>query len=475
MANRILQSFLLVCVILIFLCPAANAEERAQYVDVWITGTGYEDPGFLCDGDTTTYATASGACSLTVESYTPFSALYLLFDLEYGTYTITDNQSSIIHTAGQQAFLHEYVTLTVPTTSVTIRFQNGQVSLSEIQAFTQGTPPSDIQVWQPPLDGKADLLLLSAHGDDDQLYFAGLLPLYAGERGYDVQVAYLTDHRNLTMVRTHEMLNGLWAVGVRNYPVFGSFIDFRLDDLNKTYERYEKNGVTKEMLLEFVVEQLRRFKPKVVVCHDFNGEYGHGMHRMYADLLTQALDITANENVYPASAQQYGTWEVQKTYIHLYKQNPIVMEYDVPLKSFDGMTAFEVSQRLGFPCHESQLEGLESGGYIYGLDGQVKTAKDIAKYSPCEFGLYRTTVGPDVACNDFMENVLSNRELLRQEQQADAFALTEQTSAVTDQASEIQPVLNRNELLTIVFICAGVLAAGTAVVVILLIRKGRAK
>jgi LmbE family N-acetylglucosaminyl deacetylase len=48
------------------------------------------------------------------------------------------------------------------------------------------------------LEGGADLVLFSAHGDDEHLFFAGLLPTYAEERGYRVQVVYLTDHRNDT-------------------------------------------------------------------------------------------------------------------------------------------------------------------------------------------------------------------------------------------------------------------------------------
>ena len=482
MCKHFLRSLIFVCTPFVILSPSARAEEspRAQYVDCWISGTGYENPCFLTDGDTSAYATSSEICCLTIESFESFSALYLMFDLEYGQYTITDNLSGMIYLAGQNNFLHEYVTFDEPTTSVTIDFTKKPVALSEIQTFTQGTPPRDIQVWQAPLDGKADLLLLSAHGDDDHLFFAGLLPLYAKERGYDVQVAYLTDHRNLTTVRTHEMLNGLWTVGVRNYPVFGSFIDFRVDDLNQTYERYAKNGTSKEELLGFVVEQLRRFKPKVVVSHDFDGEYGHGMHRMYTDLLVQALDIIPNENMHPSSAQKYGTWEVQKTYIHLYKQNPILMEYDVPLKSFNGMSAFEVSQLLGFPCHESQQDGLESGGYIYGLDGQIKTSKDITLNSPCEFGLYRTTVGPDILCNDFMENIVSNQDLLRQEQERLDAELAQQTEAPispTDatQAPAEKAETSQTEMLSFVLICGGVLTSVIIIAVFLLVRRRNAK
>lgn len=492
MVKRFLQSFIPVLALLIFLCPAAKAEERAQYVDVWVTGTGYADPGFLCDGEISGYATSFGPCSLTVESNEAFSALYLTFNWEYGDYTITDNQNGLTYNAGRYEYLHEYVALDLPTNSVTIDFTKKPVTLSEIQAFTHGTPPNDIQVWQPPLDGKADLLLMSTHGDDEHLFFAGLLPLYAKERGYDVQVAYLTDHRNLTTGRTHEMLNGLWAVGVRNYPVFGRFLDFRLDDLEMTYAAYASHGTTREDLMGYVVEQLRRFKPKVVVGHDFKGEYGHGMHQVYTDLLVQALDIIPNEECYPHSAQKYGTWQVQKTYIHLYKENPIVMEYDSPLESFGGMTAFEVSQQIGFPCHQSQRYELESGGYIYGLDGRVKTATDIKLYSPCEFGLYRSTVGPDAMRNDFMENIISNQDLLRQEQerleaerleqerleaeraQQTETAPTTQAPTATGQSGDTPPDGGRDVLLLVLLCICGVTVVGV-VLLSIAARKRRAK
>jgi len=82
---------------------------------------------------------------------------------------------------------------------------------------------------------------------------------------------------------------------------------------------------------------------------------------------------------------------VKKLYIHLYEQNPIVMDFDTPLSFFNGKTAFEIAQEA-YAFHKSQrsdwLRVLKSNQY------------DCRKY-----GLYSTTVGPDVEKNDFLENI----------------------------------------------------------------------
>lgn len=416
--KRILVSTVLSVLVFILLCPAVFAAESteavAQPVKLNITGSGYSGFNFLKDGYVDTYYTSADSCSLKLTAEEAFGSLYLMFDLEYGEYTITDDLTGQSQVAGKHSMLHEYVELTQPTTSVTLSFSSGKVRLSEISAYTPGTAPEGVQVWDAPLDGKTDLLLLSTHGDDDQLFFAGLLPLYAAERGYAVQVAYLTDHRNLTNQRTHEMLNGLWAVGVKAYPVFGEFADFRIDDLNATYNRYAQLGTTKDDLLGYVVGLMRRFKPQVVVSHDFKGEYGHGMHMAYTDLMVQALDIVNDETKFPEIATQYGTWDVPKAYVHLYDENPVTIDYDTPLESFDGMTAFEVSQKLGYPCHKSQQYTWFTN-WINGNTVKITTAAEILTYNPCKFGLYRSTVGQDVKKDDFMENIVSYAEQARLE------------------------------------------------------------
>ena len=406
-------AILAICLCLFLSVPAtpANAEVGiAQDLrkSTSVSGSGYSDFAFLTDNNISKYQTSTGNATIRLENGAGMGALYLLFNLEYGSYTITDNTTGQTVTAGEYGFLHEYVDLEAKfgclPTSLTLSFENGAVKLSEIYIFSQGEAPDHVQIWQPALDGGADILLMATHGDDDQLFFAGLLPLYAGEMDVRVQVVYLTNHRNLTNVRVHEMLNGLWAVGVEAYPVFGDFADFRIDSLSGTYAEYKRLGTTKDDLLDFVVGNIRRFRPQVIVGHDINGEYGHGMHMVYADLLIQALTLTNDPAAYPNSANTYGLWDVPKTYLHLYKENEIVLDYDHSLDYFDGLTAFQATQKLGYPCHKSQQEFWFTK-WLNGSYGQITKATQITNYNPCYFGLYRSTVGPDVLKNDFLENI----------------------------------------------------------------------
>lgn len=422
--QRLVAFFLCVGCLFMLLPPFSVEASDPQAQDIsnstTISGSGYANFSFLFDKNIKTYYTSAENAVVTLENPSGIGSLYLLFDLEFGSYTVTDNTTGQSITAGTHGILHEYIDLasafSCAPTSLTLTFSGGNVRLSEIYVFSSGEVPDFVQRWNAPLDSGADILLLSTHGDDDQLFFAGLLPLYAGELDCRVQVVYMTDHRNLTKVRTHEMLNGLWAVGVDAYPVFGTFADFRIDSLQGTYQKYASMGVTEEQIVSFVTQQLRRFKPQVVVGHDINGEYGHGMHMVYTDALIKALDISADATAFPETAERYGTWDVPKTYLHLYSENSIILDYDTPLDSFGGLTAFQVTQKYGFPCHESQ-QWTWFRDWINGYANEITEAKQIGTYNPCFFGLYRSTVGEDVNKNDFLENIIPYAEQERLEQE----------------------------------------------------------
>ena len=368
----------------------------------------FADPDILKVGKPSIRITVDSNGIINMESEKGIGGLYLIFNAEYGIYSLIDRDTGHSVSAGQYGYLHEYLDTEklfgAPPSSLSLVFGNGPAALSQIRVFPVGKIPDYVQAWEPPLYGCADMALFSAHGDDEQLFFAGLLPLYAGERHYAVQVIYLTDHGQTEKERIHEMLNGLWAVGVRHYPVFGHFADFMSDSLEKTYAQYEALGTDRDELLRFVVTQIRRFKPKVAVGHDLNGEYGHGMHRIYADLLTKASEISNDETAFPESAEQYGVWKIPKLYLHLYEKNTLVMDYDKPLKAFDGMSAFQVTQKKGYPCHRSQQETWFTS-WINGKEQPIEKAAQIGTYSPCRFGLYSASVPVDGTEKDMMENV----------------------------------------------------------------------
>ncbi len=375
--------------------------------------SGFYESDRLFDGILVVPSDFSNHSWITLEYKDGIGSLYLIFHYEYGIYTVTNNDTGETAELGQNGFLHDFVDLeaifgTAPS-SVTLSFDNGPLRLNEICMFTTGQVPDYVQRWETPEEGKTDLLLFSAHGDDEQLFFAGMLPYYAGELGYQVQVVYLTNHRTDLSERCHEMLDGLYAVGVTTYPVFGPFNDHYSQSLETAYHHMNELGVTEEDLVGFVVEQLRRFKPLVAVTHDVNGEYGHGQHMLFADLLMKAVEISMDPLEYPELAQQYGVWDVPKTYLHLYPENEIVLDLDKPLNHFDGMTAYQVTRYLGFPCHKTQFYS-----YLWYFS-QGENAADITQYSPCYYGLYRSRVGADTRKNDFFENLTTYTQLAQEE------------------------------------------------------------
>lgn len=395
----------LLCVVLC--APQANAAQAEDISGKSLVSdhSGFSSRNQLFDGRTMESLKIKNGGHITLAHEEGIGSVYLVFGLEYGSFSVTDDSGKTV-TMGQTGYLHEFLDLeaafgTAPK-EVTLSFDNGEAKLCELSAFTSGQVPDWVQQWEPPAEGNADLVLFSTHGDDEQLFFAGMLPYYSRELEYSVQVVYMTDHRNMTMRRSHEMLDGLWAVGVRHYPVFGSFGDYNTRSLTEAYQKYRMKGISRDDILSFVVENVRRFRPKVAVGHDLQGEYGHGMHMVYAELLCEAVKISNDPEQFPESAESYGLWDVPKTYLHLYPENQIRMNWDIPLESFDGMTAFEVTKQQGFPCHVSQ-----QSYYSWYFDG-IDAASEIPEYSPCEFGLYRSTVGEDVRKNDFFEHMTTH-------------------------------------------------------------------
>lgn len=379
--------------------------------------TKWLDSKRLLDDEYTTYTTLSKGDILKIKSDKQIAGLYIVWNKIPGEWNLTINEKSF--SAGKHGFLHEYLSieeLYASTSNEVSIVMPKDISVCDIYVFSQGELPGWVQVWQPSCE-KADIMLLSTHSDDEQLFFAGLLPYYAGEVGAAVQVVYLTNHWD-TQNRPHEQINGLWTVGVKNYPVVGHFPD-DVDTLKRDGETveqtlrrvlkgdYDSSGTWGEdALIKFQVEMIRRFKPQVVVAHDVNGEYQHGAHIANTYTLQQALEPAADSTKYSESAVLYGTWNVPKVYIHLWKENKIIMDWDKPLENFGGKTAFEVSKE-GYKCHRSQQWTWFTRWLTGTSDGQRDTitkASEIKTYSPCEFGLYRTLVGVDTKA-DLVDNI----------------------------------------------------------------------
>ncbi len=323
--------------------------------------------------------------TFTVKADREFENLYLKFEKNCDwVIKLPDGQKI---TPDAEDYIHKYLPLGKKVTSFKLTMPKYS-GLTDICAFTDGQPPDWVQLWQPPCE-RADLMVMPTHADDEYLWFGGAIPYYAGELGYDVQVVYLTNHNNAT-IRNHERLNSLWTVGVRHYPIVSPFMDvnesrYSAEDAAKEFGGYKK-------VMAFQVEMLRRFKPRVILAHDINGEYGHGAHKLNAETILEALKLSDNPKSYPDSAKKYGTCKIQKCYLHLWKENKIVVSWsDKKLSRFGGKTSLEMAAE-GFKCDASQIISykVEEGG----------------RFDCRKFGLAYTTVGNDTpGVNDFFENV----------------------------------------------------------------------
>jgi LmbE family N-acetylglucosaminyl deacetylase len=377
---------------------AKAAEKDAEKAEVTFTHSGKKNCAKLTDGATNSSVTFSPGQSLKITSETPLQGLYIKWSATKipGEWTLLAEGEEF--TYGTHNFLHEYVPLPKGTKSCTLTFTDRLAGIVEIEAYGEGNLPKDVQIWYPHCE-KADFLVFSTHADDEVLFLGGVCVTYAGEKGLLTQVVYLCDftlddYGYMNTTREHEKLDGLWTMGVRNYPVNGSFPDAYSNNIKKAMTQYDYNAV-----LEFVTENIRRFKPLVLISQDFNGEYGHGAHMMLAKAAADAMEVSADAAVYPGSAEKYGTWDVPKAYYHLYKENRLRLDLRRPLTGFNGKTSLEV-QKEAYKKHVTQQ------GYWFYVSDEKENIDCAA------FGLYRTLVGKDTGIGDMLENITTYEKLL---------------------------------------------------------------
>ena len=257
-----------------------------------------------------------------------------------------------------------------------------RLKINEVFVFGEGELPDWVQRWEPTPE-KADLLVLAAHPDDELIFFGGTIPTYAAERKMNVVVAYMT---YANVARKSELLNGLWHMGLRTYPVIGNFGDSYTRKMNEMYDAWKKEKVRK-----YVMGLIRRYKPEVMVTHDVGGEYGHGAHKACADVAKYCVENSADASVLPELAKKYGTWSVKKLYLHMGESNNTFMDWNVPLESMGGKTSEQLAQEA-FLLHVTQ----QKTEYVVTDEGKTGNAR---------FTLVHSEVGSDVVGGDFFENI----------------------------------------------------------------------
>ena len=275
-----------------------SLDTHATAIDITvnsISGSSTDDiTAAVTDGSYDTTTGISKDDCISIKSDEPMYGVYILWGSETGNYTLSyesiqssgnsdnnssnnnnsNNNDSHIIQCGAYGYLHDYIPIDEGTTSVTIR-TSYDCEVSDIYAYSAGTLPSSVQVWQPPCDDDTDILVFSTHADDEILFLGCVLANYGGEKGLNVQVAYMCNFFLTEPVRQHEELDGLWECGITHYPVKGDFMDLYSLDLDTALTQYDYDDI-----VSYATSVIRRFRPLVCVSQDFNGEYGHGNHRI---------------------------------------------------------------------------------------------------------------------------------------------------------------------------------------------------
>lgn len=234
------------------------------------------------------------------------------------------------------------IQINTETTSITLTSENGMI-IDRIYAYTEGKLPEPFYNWNETPD-KVDYLVIATHPDDDVLFMGCVIPILTDKGYIGTTVCVTTPNRT----RLSEELSGAWYMGTKYQSIFLHFQDIPHG------QRFNRGSEFKEIDVTLsLVRLFREKKPLVVFTHDIKGEYGHWQHLIVSKSVIEAAKLANDPSYDEESYNKYGTWEVKKVYVHLYKENTYQFDIHTSLESFDNMTAYEIA-KIAFTKHKTQ-------------------------------------------------------------------------------------------------------------------------
>ena len=396
--KKTLLAALIVLLILLAGCAFAETEAPDLTSRCTISLTGTSNVKNLRDHYFKTYVECKGKKdpALKITSPEPVYGLYLCFR-SMPAYEVQVDRGSGWETVyeGSPDLLHAFFELDGVTSSRVLGVASKPITMgfNEVTVFGAGKIPEWVQRWEPTPE-KTDLLFVIGDPDEELLFLGGAIPVYAVENGHSAAVACVA-YDNPS--RRSELLNSLWSMGYRSYPIIGSIA------------RPNKKATDKKNI-SFIIDTVQKCRPEVIVTMDEKGEGGNAYRKLAAELCKYAFD---------KAAEGENGWQAKKLYLHLYGNDPTVLDWTQPLESQKG------------------LDGIGSARYasLY-YKTQDNTKKDVlregVKYPNNTFGLYKSLVGEDVEKNDFLENI----------PESDLTPAAERKDLSVDKITDILPELN---------------------------------
>lgn len=302
------------------------------------------------------------------------------------SYTITGKELYHYTNKGRTKF-HEYYELNEKTSTIQININNTNNSkgITSIRIYEKGKVGISVEKWKNP-PKKCDLMVASAHRDDELLFFGGTIPYYHGVRKKKVCTVFFSGN---DILRIREALASQWSMGIKNYPIFMGFKGGYHNGVNGVFVDWGGENY----VFNKTVSLIRKYKPDVIVTHDINGEYGHPTHKLLPYLIKKSILMSKDKNIYNESYIKYGIHQIKKLYLHNYYKNDIIINWNESSSLLDRKTPFEVAL-VGYDKYYSQHNIFRMN------DNRVR------KYPNDKYELIYTIVGNDIKKNDFFENII---------------------------------------------------------------------
>ncbi|MEN6593337.1 MAG: phosphodiester glycosidase family protein [Clostridiaceae bacterium] len=363
------------CLLLTALPAAARAESESADEAADLTGQCVLTPSGenaekayrVTDAYTESYLELSEDEPLTVTLPTGESAqgLYLeWYDLP-GSYAVEqyDAAGTLLSSAEQQPYINCYFPLDAAAAAVKIVCTD-DAYLSSVYVYGQGTLPQTVQVWEPTLTA-ADLLFIGATPEAAVTDFYALLALYSVEHQIPTVLTVLEKE---SRTEQGDLLAGLWRMGIKNYPVFGTFSALNNDAYKRVRGWWGVNATH-----SFVQDQLEVYGEKIVITHENSENAFNSAAQFTAEVV---LDNTED-------AEEYES--IQKVYC----------------VAAEGTTKIDLAQAL------ITFEGMsliDAANDAYQMNADMRRFHKTLTPSST-FTLAFSAVGEDVSANDLLENI----------------------------------------------------------------------
>lgn len=200
--------------------------------------------------------------------------------------------------------------------------------------------------WYPVADGyaypfpdtseHADVLVYLNAPGDELTKLGGVLPMLCGEHGLSAQIIYMTAADGY---KSTQCINVLRQMGIKRAPIFGKAEARIIGNDNAAFSLLRTE---REVLMKTLVNQIRGYRPQIVITHDPATDTDPYMEGFIARQVINAVTLAADETKFRNAAEPY---TVSKLYT-LSDSGETVVSGEQPLYAYDEVSAAALAETL---------------------------------------------------------------------------------------------------------------------------------